>query len=385
MRMYDYLLPSVNYMGAGCISVIGEKAKTYGGSRVLIVTDKLLRGLEDGAVEQVVKSLEEAGIEICYFDDVVANPKDTTVVAGVAVYKKEKCDMIITVGGGSAHDCGKGIGIMVTHPGEIYDYAGIDTLISPLPPLLAVNTTAGTASEVTRHCVITNSKLKVKFVIVSFRNLPLVSFNDPLSMVGKPAALTAATGMDALTHAVEAYVSKDANPVTDAAAIQAIKLIANNLRQAVALGENLVARENMAYASLLAGMAFNNANLGYVHAMAHQLGGLYDMPHGVANAMLLPHVERYNLISNPQKFADIAEFMGENISGLSVMDAAEKSIKAMERLSNDISIPSSLKEMGIDEKDFEYMAEMALKDGNAFSNPRTGDKNDIIELFKKAY
>jgi len=210
---------------------------------------------------------------------------------------------------------------MATHPGELFDYAGIETLANPLPSIIAVNTTAGTGSEVTRHCVITNSKTKIKFVIVSWRNLPSVSINDPLLMVGKPAALTASTGMDALTHAIEAYVSKDANPVTDASAIQAIKLISNNLRQAVALGDNLVARENMCYASMLAGMAFNNANLGYVHAMAHQLGGLYDMPHGVANAILLPFVEKWNVISNPQRFADIAEFMGEDIQGISVLDA----------------------------------------------------------------
>ncbi|KGK90287.1 MULTISPECIES: 1,3-propanediol dehydrogenase [unclassified Clostridium] len=385
MRMYDYLVPSVNFMGAGCISLVGERCKILGGKKALIVTDKFLRNMEGGAVELTAKHLIEAGIEVAYYDGVEPNPKDTNVKEGLEVFNSEACDMIVTVGGGSAHDCGKGIGIAATHEGDLYDYAGIETLTNALPPIVAVNTTAGTASEVTRHCVITNTKTKVKFVIVSWRNLPLVSFNDPMLMVKKPAGLTAATGMDALTHAVEAYVSKDANPVTDAAAIQAIKLIAQNLRQAVALGDNLVARENMAYASLLAGMAFNNANLGYVHAIAHQLGGLYDMPHGVANAMLLPHVERYNLISNPQKFADIAEFMGENIAGLSVMEAAEKAIDAMFRLSKDIGIPASLKEMGVKEEDFEYMAEMALKDGNAFSNPRKGNEKDIISILKAAF
>ncbi|WP_125154608.1 1,3-propanediol dehydrogenase [Clostridium rectalis] len=385
MRMYDYLVPAVNFMGAGSISVIGERCKILGGKKALIVTDKFLRNMEGGAVELTVKYLTESGIDVVYYDGVEPNPKDTNVKDGLEIFNKEKCDMIITVGGGSAHDCGKGIGIAATHEGDLYDYAGIETLTNPLPPIVAVNTTAGTASEVTRHCVITNTKTKVKFVIVSWRNLPLVSINDPMLMIKKPAGLTAATGMDALTHAVEAYVSKDANPVTDAAAIQAIKLIANNLRQAVALGENLLARENMAYASLLAGMAFNNANLGYVHAMAHQLGGLYDMPHGVANAMLLPHVERYNLISNPKKFADIAEFMGENIEGLSIMEAAEKAIDAMFRLSKDLGIPTSLKDMGVKEEDIEYMAEMALKDGNAFSNPRKGNKQDIIEIFKAAF
>jgi 1,3-propanediol dehydrogenase len=341
--------------------------------------------MEDGAVKKTVKSLEEAGIEVVYFDGVVPNPKDITVAMGLEVFNNENCDMIVTVGGGSAHDCGKGIGISATHEGDLYSYAGIETLTNSLPPIVAVNTTAGTASEVTRHCVITNTEKKVKFVIVSWRNLPLASFNDPMLMLKIPAGLTAATGMDALTHAIESYVSKDANPVTDAAAIQAIKLVSNNLRQAVALGDNLVARENMAYASLLAGMAFNNANLGYVHAMAHQLGGLYDMPHGVANAMLLPHVEKYNLISNPEKFADIAEFMGENIEGLSVIEAAEKAIAAMFRLSQDVGIPASLKEMGVKEEDFEKMAFMALKDGNAFSNPRKGNEMDIVEIFKAAY
>lgn len=384
-RMYDYLVPSVNFMGPGCLKVIGERAKMLGGKKVLIVTDKFLRTQENGAVEQTIKYLTQEGIEVVIYDGTEPNPKDTNVAEGLKIFKDENCDMIVTVGGGSSHDCGKGIGIAATHKGDLYEYAGIETLTNALPPILAVNTTAGTGSEVTRHCVITNTKTKVKYVIVSWRNLPLVSFNDPELMVGKPAGLTAATGMDALTHAVEAYVSKDANPVTDASAIQAIKLIANNLRQAVAMGENLEARTNMAYASLLAGMAFNNANLGYVHAMAHQLGGLYDMPHGVANAMLLPHVCKYNIISNPQKFADIAEFMGENIDGLSVHEAAEKAIDAMFRLSKDIGIPTSLKEKGIKEEDFEYMAEMALKDGNAFSNPRKGNKQDIINIFKAAY
>ena len=301
------------------------------------------------------------------------------------IYKAQGCDSIITVGGGSAHDCGKGIGIAATHEGNLVDYAGIEKLVNPLPPLIAVNTTAGTASEVTRHCVLTNLETKLKFVIVNWRNVPLVSFNDPMMMLGIPAGLTAATGMDALTHAIESYVSVDANPVTDAVAMQAIKLCASNLRQAVANGQDVKARENMAYASLLAGMAFNNGNLGYVHAMAHQLGGQYDMPHGVANAMLLPVVEEYNIISNTQKFADIAEFMGENIEGLSVMDAAAKAVEAMRRLAKDVGIPSSLKEMGVKEEDFELMAINALNDGNAGSNPRKGNKQDIINLFKKAY
>ncbi len=385
MRYYDFLNPSVNFMGPGCVSVLGERCKLLNMNKPLIVTDDFLAKLEGGPVAQSTASLEAAGLDYVIFTGAEPNPKVQNCYDGLKLYRENGCDSIITIGGGSAHDCGKGVGIAATHEGDLTQYAGIEKLTNALPPLIAVNTTAGTASEVTRHCVLTNLETKLKFVIVSWRNVPLVSFNDPMMMLDIPPALTAATGMDALTHAVETYVSVDANPVTDAQAIQSIKLIANNLRQAVANGHDVKARENMAYASLLAGMAFNNGNLGYVHAMAHQLGGQYDLPHGVANAMLLPVVEEYNIMSNPQRFADIAVFMGENIEGLSVMDAADKAISAMARLARDVGIPASLKEMGVKEKDFELMAENALKDGNAGSNPRKGNKQDIINLFKKAY
>jgi 1,3-propanediol dehydrogenase len=384
MRYYDYLMPSVNFMGPGCLEVIGQRVKILNGTKALIVTDKFLNSLKDGAVERTIGYLKAEGIDYAIYDGVEPNPKDVNVYEGVKIYEENNCDMIITIGGGSPHDCGKGIGIALTHEGNISDFAGIETLTHALPPIIAVNTTAGTASEITRHAVITNTETKVKFVIVSWRNLPQVSINDPILMIGKPAGLTAATGMDALTHAVEAYVSKDANPVTDAAAIQSIKLISKYLRLAVANGENIVARENMAYASILAGMAFNNGNLGYVHAMAHQLGGLYDMPHGMANAMLLPHVCKYNMIANLEKFADIAEFMGEKTAHLSTVEAAEKAIQAMFKLSTDVGIPASLKEVGIKEEDIELMSINALKDGNAFSNPRKGNEKDVANIFRAA-
>lgn len=385
MRFHDYFLPNVNFFGPKSVTVTGERVALLGINKVLIVTDTFLRGLENGPVAQVVESLEAQNIAYEFYDGVEPNPKIANCHAGFEIYERENCEGIITVGGGSAHDCGKGIGILATHDQDLTELAGIETLTNSLPPIVAVNTTAGTASEVTRHCVLTNSETKLKFVIVSWRNVPLVSINDPLLMIGIPPALTAATGMDALTHAVEAYVSKNANPVTDAAAIQAMKLISTNLRQAVANGENVEARENMAYASLLAGMAFNNADLGYVHAMAHQLGGQYDMPHGVANAILLPTVEEYNMISNPQRFAEIAEFLGENIEGLSTRDAAEKAIAALRTLATDVGIPATLEEMGVKKEDFDLMADNALRDGNAFSNPRQGNKKDIIELFEKAF
>ena len=379
------MAPSVNFMGPGCIEVLGERVKLLGVKKPLLVTDTFLNELEDGPVMQAAASLKNTGIEYAVYTGVEPNPKVQNCLDGLKIYKEEGCDSIITVGGGSSHDCGKGIGIAATHEKPLTEYAGIETLTNPLPPVIAVNTTAGTASEVTRHCVLTNLDTHLKFVIVSWRNVPLVSINDPLLMLGVPKGLTAATGMDALTHAVESYVSVDANPVTDAAAVQAIKLVAGNLRQATANWQNEKARENMAYASLLAGMAFNNANLGYVHAMAHQLGGQYDMPHGVANAILLPTVEEYNLNSAPERFADLAVLLGENIDGLSVMEAGQKAIQAMRNLAEDVGIPKTLKEMGVKREDFELMAENALLDGNAFSNPRKGSKEDIIRLFEKAY
>ena len=379
-------MPNVNFFGRGSVEVVGERCKILGAKKALIVTDTFLKELENGPVEKVINSLQKENIDFAFYEGVEPNPKDTNVRDGLEIYNSEGCDLILTVGGGSAHDCGKGIGISATHEGDLYEnYAGIETLQNPLPPILSVNTTAGTGSEVTRHCVITNTEKKIKFVIVSWRNTPLVSINDPELMLDKPAGLTAATGMDALTHAVESYISLGANSVTDSMAIQAIKLISDNLRQAVAYGHNIEARENMANASLLAGMAFNNAGLGYVHAIAHQLGGLYDIPHGVANAVLLPHVLEYNTISNLKKFAEIAEFMGEDISGLSTREAADKAIHAIKKLSEDVSIPSRLKDLDVKEEDFETMAELALQDGNASSNPIQGSKEDIIRILENAF
>lgn len=382
---YDFMMPSVNFFGPGVIAKIGERAKLLGINNILIVTDSFLHHLEDGPVKQTEESLRLAGISYTIFDGVEPNPKIRNVQAGAAMYQENNCDSIITVGGGSAHDCGKGIGIALTNGEDLAKLAGIETLTQPLPPLMAVNTTAGTASEITRHAVLTNEDTHLKFVIVSWRNVPLVSFNDPLLMLDVPSKLTAATGMDALCHCVESYVSENRNPITDAQAIQGMKLIGQYLRRAVANGHDVEARTNMAYASLLAGMAFNNADLGYVHAMAHQLGGQYDAPHGVCCAVLMPTVERWNMIASPERFADISTFLGENITGLSPMEAAEKGIHALERISEDVGIPTNIKSIGADPKDFELMAENALKDGNAFSNPRKGTKSDIVELFTRSY
>lgn len=383
--MYSFLAPSQNYYGNNSVEVVGEKAEQLELNKVLIVTDDTLAEIEDGPVEKVLSSLKESGIDYEIFTGVEPNPKIQNCLDGLEMYNESNSEGIITVGGGSAHDAGKGIAVAEAHNGDIKKYAGIEKLENDLVPIISVNTTAGTASEVTKHCVLTDVETKLKFVIVSYRNVPKISINDPLLMLSVPTALTAATGMDALTHAIESYVSVNATELTDSMAIHAIKLISENLRQAVANGEDIKARDNMATASLLAGMAFNNADLGYVHAMAHQLGGQYDMAHGVANSILLPVVMEYNLISNPEKFAKIAEYMGENTRGLSTLEAADKSIEAVKRMSKEVNIPENLEVMDVKKEDFELMAKNALEDGNAPSNPRKGNKEDIVKLFEAAY
>ncbi|MGR3742323.1 iron-containing alcohol dehydrogenase [Companilactobacillus sp. DQM5] len=382
---FDFLMPSVNFFGSGVIEKIGDRAKMVNISKALVITDSFLEKMENGPVEQTINSLKESNVQYVIYNGVEPNPKVRNIKEAKEIYLENSCDGIITVGGGSAHDTGKGAGIILTNGDDITKLAGIETLKNALPPLIAVNTTAGTASELTRHCVITNEQTHLKFVVVSWRNVPLVSFNDPKLMLNVPPKLTAATGMDTFVQAIEPYVSTNRNDITDGQCIQAIKLVEQSLRQAVANGQNLEARTKMVEAEMLGGMAFNNADLGYVHAMAHQLGGQYDAPHGVCCAILLPIVERFNIIACPDRFADLAVAMGENIDGLSTRDAADKAIEAMQKMNDDVGIPRSIKDIGADPKDFEIMAENALKDGNAFSNPRKASKEQIVELFQQAY
>lgn len=381
-QVFGFFMPVVNLMGPGSVKEVGAQAKSLGLKKALIVTDA---GLEKmGVADQVKEIIEAAGLKVIVFAGAQPNPTDINVHDGLAIFKENKCDLIVSLGGGSSHDCAKGIGLVAGNGGHIRDFEGVNKSKKAMKPLIAINTTAGTASEMTRFCIITNTDTHVKMAIVDWRCTPTISVNDPVMMMGMPPGLTAATGMDALTHSVEAYMSTIATPVTDAAALMSIKLIGENLRQAVANGQNFEARNNMAYAQFLGGMAFNNASLGYVHGMAHQLGGFYDLPHGVCNAILLPHVQRFNLNSNPKRLGDIAVALGENISGLSVRDAAEKGLDAIVQLSQDIGIPSGLAALGTKEEDFEVMAVNAMKDACSATNPRQAKLEDVIQIFKNA-
>lgn len=384
-RQFDFLMPSVNFFGPGVIAKIGDRAKMLGMHKVLVVTGGHIGKIKNGPVDQTVAALKKAGVDYVIFDGAEENPKIRDIKKGKQLYLDEGCDSIITVGGGSAHDCGKGIGIILTNGDDITKLAGIETLDKPLPPLMAVNTTAGTGSELTRHAVITNEDTHLKFVVVSWRNIPLVSFNDPMLMLDIPQATTAATGLDAYVQAVEPFVSVDHNDITDSQCEKAIQIIQKYLPEAVANGHNVEARTKMVEGEMLAGMAFNNANLGYVHAMAHQLGGQYDAPHGVCCALMLPVVEEWNIIACPDRFAKLAQIMGYDTTGMTTMEAAHKSIDGMRELAKSIGIPDSIKAIGAKPEDFELMAKNALKDGNAFSNPRKGTVEEVVQLFQKAY
>lgn len=377
-----FFIPSVNVLGQGAVDDAIGDIKTLGFKRALIVTDKPL--VKIGLVGEIAEKLGKNGITATIFDGVQPNPTVTNVEAGLALLKTNKCDFVISLGGGSPHDCAKGIALVATNGGSIKDYEGLDKSAKPQLPLVAINTTAGTASEMTRFCIITDEARHIKMAIVDKHTTPLLSVNDPELMLKKPASLTAATGMDALTHAVEAYVSTAANPITDACAIKAIELIQANLINAVENGQDINAREQMAYAQFLAGMAFNNASLGYVHAMAHQLGGFYDLPHGVCNALLLPHVQEYNAQVVPARLKDIAKAMGVDVSAMTDEQGANAAISAIKKLSVSVKIPENLTLLGVKAEDIPTLADNALKDACGFTNPKQATHAEICQIFTNA-
>ncbi|ABE55857.1 iron-containing alcohol dehydrogenase [Shewanella denitrificans OS217] len=377
-----FYIPSVNILGQGGVDDAIEDIKTLGFKRALIVTDKPL--VKIGLVEKVATKLVNNGIKVFLFDGVQPNPTTANVDAGLGILNDNHCDFIISLGGGSPHDCAKGIALVATNGGKIKDYEGVDVSTKPQLPLIAINTTAGTASEMTRFCIITDEHRHIKMAIVDKNTTPILSVNDPELMLEKPAQLTAATGMDALTHAIEAYVSIAATPITDACAIKAIELIQANLIAAVNDGKNMQAREQMAYAQFLAGMAFNNASLGYVHAMAHQLGGFYDLPHGVCNALLLPHVQEYNAQVAAPRLKDVAKAMGVDVNAMTDEQGAKAAITAIKSLAVAVDIPANLTLLGVNAADIPTLADNALKDACGFTNPKQASHEEICQIFTNA-
>ncbi len=375
--------PSVNLIGPGCVKEIGSDILQLGLSKALVVSDKVIADV--GIVKIVTDILEQNGIAFAVFTDVKANPTTQNVNDGLVMFREEQCDFIISIGGGSPQDAAKAIGILYTNGGDIVAYEGIGKSKNKSVPIVAINTTAGTASEVTINYVITDEYRKIKMVMVDPNSLATIAVNDPELMMTKPASLTAATGMDALTHAIEAYVTKGSYELSDALAYKAIEFIASSLEAAVLDGSNLKARSGMAWGSYVAGLSFSNCGLGIVHSMAHQLGSEYDMPHGVANAILLPFVMEYNLEACPVKFAQIAKAMGKNTDNASSeYEAALLALEAVRELSAKVGIPK-LKESSYDPRDIDKLAEQAMRDVCTGGNPRTATLEDIKAIYTKAY
>ncbi len=375
-------LPPLSIVGPDSLKELKDEFISRGYKKALLVSDKVL--VEMGLAASVEAILKEAELDYILYNDVNQNPTVDNVNGGLEALQDNACDCIVTLGGGSPQDCGKAIGILATNGGAIEDYEGIHVSKKKSLPIIAINTTAGTASEITINYVITDEKRKVKMVMVDKNCLVDIAVNDPLLMLNKPAALTAATGMDALTHAIEAYVTAGAFEWSDALALKAIKLIGESLRDAVKDGSNVEARSKMAWGQFIAGQAFSNCGLGYVHSMAHQLGGFYNLPHGVCNAILLPHVEAFNADACGDKFRDVAEAMGVETKGMSTEEANAAAISAIRKLSADVGIPSGLKELGVDEKDIELMSKNALLDVCAGGNPKTVTFEDTVSIYTAA-
>lgn len=374
-------VPSTNLIGRGCLQELSPFIEELGFKKALVVSDKFLN--ESGIVAKVTEQLKKVNVDFVIYDEVKPNPTTKNVHDGVKVFNDSACDFIVSVGGGSPQDAAKGIGLVVTNGGDVRDYEGVGKTSKRAVPTVAVNTTAGTSAEYTINYVITDEEREVKMVMVDKNSLVTISVNDPELMVGKPKDLTAATGMDALTHAIEAIVTPGAYKITDATALAAVEIIFEYLPKAVEDGDDIEAREQMAYVMFLAGLAFNNAGLGYVHAMAHQLGGVYDLPHGVCNAMLLPIVERENVKRDPKKFPAIAKAIGLDIANKSEQQCADAVIDAIIQLSVEVGIPSKLSELGVEEVDLDKLAENSMKDACAPGNPFIPTKEEVVEMFKE--
>ena len=382
MAASTFFIPSVNVIGNGALNDAMNTMKAYGYRRALIVTDAVLNKL--GVAGDIQKRLQEFDILSVVFDGTHPNPTTVNVEEGLEMLRANDCDCVISLGGGSPHDCAKGIALVAANGGDIRDYEGVDRSAKPQLPMIAINTTAGTASEMTRFCIITDVTRHIKMAIVDKHVTPVLSVNDSSLMEGMPKGLTAATGMDALTHAIEAYVSIAATPITDACALKAITMIVENLPTAVEQGSNSEAREAMAYAQFLAGMAFNNASLGYVHAMAHQLGGFYDLPHGVCNAVLLPHVQVFNSKVAAARLRDCAKVMNIDVSAMNDEQGAAACVDAIRKLARQVNIPAGLRDLNVKEEDIPVLATNALKDACGFTNPIQATHEEIMAIFRVA-
>lgn len=379
------ILNEMSYYGAGSRSVVADEIKKRGFKKIFIVTDKDL--LKFGVVEKVTSVLDAAKIEYTIFSNVKQNPTVAQVKEGVIAFSISGADAIVAIGGGSPIDTAKGIGIISNNPefADVVSLEGVADTKKKSVPMIALPTTAGTAAEVTINYVITDEENVKKMVCVDPNVIPVLSIVDAELMLSLPPSLTAATGMDALTHAIEGYITKGAWEMSDMFELKAIEMIAKHLPVVVKNPSDVVARDGMAVAQYIAGMGFSNVGLGLVHGMAHPLGAYYDIPHGVANALLLPIVMEYNTESSIAKYVDIARAMGIKVDHLSLSDAAQAAVDAVKNLAIEVGIPEKLQLLNVKEEDLERLSQSAFEDVCTPGNPREVQLSDILELYKKAF
>ena len=374
---FSFEMPTRIEYGLGVVKNLGQEITRMGVLRVLVVTDKGVR--KAGLDTLVVKLLRDSGVEYLVFDGVEPNPKDRNVEEGAALARELGAEAIVALGGGSPIDCAKAICVLVTHGGRIKEYEGRGKVVKPVLPWIAIPTTAGTGSEVTFSSVITDTENRYKMTVKSPRMAAKVALVDPELTLTVPSPVTAATGVDALTHAIEAYTVTCSEPISDAVALQAIELISPHLRTAVRDGQNREARAGMMLGSLLAGIAFSHSDVGSVHCMAESLGGIYDLPHGVCNAVLLPYVMEYNKDYCRERYARVAQAMGI----VALVDGAREAVEAVKSLCADVGLPA-FSTLGIKSSDLDLLADVSAKNGSTPSNPRPMGKDDYMRVFRKA-
>ena len=367
-------LPPIVHFGRGALAGLGREARGFG-DRALVVTDRGLTAT--GIVDQVSRALRDAGVEPVVFDRVEPNPTIAQVEAGLEAGAGREIRVVVSVGGGSAHDCAKVVALVAANGGDVRDYEGVDRSPHRGLPLICVNTTAGSGADVSRYAVITDPTRHLKMIIADRHLMPRVAINDPLLTVGMPAAVTMASGLDALTHAIEAYVSTLASELSSLCALRAVELVVADLERAVRVGSDLDAREGMLMGSLLAGIAIDSASVGAVHAMAHQLGALYDLPHGVCNGILLPLVVEYNEPAAASRYATIAATFGGG--------ATARRLPALLRsLGDRVGLPSGLAGLGVERARIPELAARAMTDMCMATNPRPMTEADVARLFERA-
>jgi len=381
-ELRKFVAPEFVY-GSGALTLTGRYARNFGAQKALVVTDPGV--VRAGWTEKAISSLDAEHIPWAMFQDVTPNPKDREVAAGVRFYQEHECDVIVAVGGGSPMDCAKGIAIASANNKSVLEFEGVDEVPMPGPPLICIPTTSGSSADVSQFAIIADTVRKLKIAIVSKTVVPDVSLIDPATTTTMPAELTAATGLDALVHAMEAYVSNASSPVTDLNALGAIPLLAQNLVPAIRSPKNLEYRNNMMLGSLLAGLAFSNASLGLVHSMSHSMGGLLDSPHGICNALLLDHVVDFNYSATPGRYDRIAFAMGIEPSGQGPDSARRALLKGIAKLREDAGIASSIGSLGVTAADIRQLSINAFNDTCSATNPRNASIEEIEKIYARAF